>query len=203
MEESVKRWIAFLEAALTVSFLLVACLLCGCDISPPLSETSQALLSAVERSDVQRASNAISAGARLDATNSHGLTALHQAVLTGQVDMVRLLLDRGANADIRGNHGWTPLHIAADLDRIEIASLLLAHGASVNALDDSKQSPVLHTAYNGSVYTAMLLIGHGGNPDIPRADGETPLSLARASESIPDPLRKATIILVLERASRR
>jgi len=64
--------------------------------------------------------------------NAYGYTALYQAVLYGQLDMVELLLANGA--DIKGmddNH--SPLALARAQggemqERLEIANLLLLHG---------------------------------------------------------------------------
>lgn len=41
-----------------------------------------------------------------------GLAALHEAVLSGNLECVKLLIKYGADIHQRDETGWTPLHIA-------------------------------------------------------------------------------------------
>lgn len=41
-----------------------------------------------------------------------GLAALHEAVLSGNLECVKLLVKYGADIHQRDEAGWTPLHIA-------------------------------------------------------------------------------------------
>lgn len=41
-----------------------------------------------------------------------GLAALHEAVLSGNLECVKLLVRYGADVHQRDDTGWTPLHIA-------------------------------------------------------------------------------------------
>ena len=41
-----------------------------------------------------------------------GLAALHEAVLSGNLECVKLLVKYGADIHQRDETGWTPLHIA-------------------------------------------------------------------------------------------
>jgi ankyrin repeat protein len=58
-------------------------------------------------------------------------TPLHQAVLAGREEVVRLLLERGARLDIKDRiHNSTPLGWALYSERAELADFLRAQGAS-------------------------------------------------------------------------
>jgi len=71
----------------------------------------------------------IERGARLDARNPDGCSALHVAVQAGDTDFTRLLLERGADASSADEGGFTSLHDAAAAGRLDLVELLLAHGA--------------------------------------------------------------------------
>ncbi len=55
-------------------------------------------------------------GARIDARDAYGETALMAAVNCGQLVIARLLLDRGARVDLPGARGRTVLHLAVSAD---------------------------------------------------------------------------------------
>ncbi|KFU85939.1 Protein phosphatase 1 regulatory subunit 27, partial [Chaetura pelagica] len=48
----------------------------------------------------------------LDTIYPSGMAALHEAVLTGNLDCVKLLVRYGADIHQKDEHGWTPLHMA-------------------------------------------------------------------------------------------
>lgn len=54
----------------------------------------------------------VKAGARVDAKNSDGSTALHGGVFFGQAEAVKLLIDSGADVTIANRSGDTPLRSA-------------------------------------------------------------------------------------------
>lgn len=50
-----------------------------------------------------------------------GLAALHEAVLSGNLECVKLLVKYGADIHQRDEAGWTPLHIACSDGYADIA----------------------------------------------------------------------------------
>lgn len=50
-----------------------------------------------------------------------GMAALHEAVLTGNMECVKLLIKYGADVHQRDENGWTPLHMACSDGFPEIA----------------------------------------------------------------------------------
>lgn len=50
-----------------------------------------------------------------------GMAALHEAVLTGNMEVVKLLVKYGADVHQRDEDGWTPLHMACSDGYPEIA----------------------------------------------------------------------------------
>jgi len=63
------------------------------------------------------------------ARNAAKVTALHAAVSSNQLAIVRWLLDAGADVDARQQMDYTPLMGAAANARLDIIDLLLARGA--------------------------------------------------------------------------
>ncbi|NXK90153.1 PPR27 phosphatase, partial [Formicarius rufipectus] len=77
----------------------------------------------------------------LDTIYPSGMAALHEAVLTGNLDCVKLLVKYGANIHQRDENGWTPLHMACSDGYADIARYLLSLGASLDATTDDGEKP--------------------------------------------------------------
>jgi uncharacterized protein len=70
-------------------------------------------------------------GALVTSRNQNGGTALHDAALSGNAEVVALLLDHGAAIDEREQEsGATPLMMAASMGCGDVVTLLLKRGAS-------------------------------------------------------------------------
>lgn len=90
-------------------------------------------------------------GARVDAADESGQTALHWAAVHGDVAMLALLLAHGANANAAASHGYdammagsTPLHAAVRFGApLEAVRLLLDHRADPNARTTLGLTPIM------------------------------------------------------------
>ncbi|XP_031718213.1 protein phosphatase 1 regulatory subunit 12B [Anarrhichthys ocellatus] len=78
---------------------------------------------------------------RVDTIFHSGMAALHEAVLTGNMEVVKLLVKYSADVHQRDEDGWTPLHMACSDGYPEIASYLLLMGASTEAENESGEKP--------------------------------------------------------------
>lgn len=99
-------------------------------------------LSAVTSGDVEEVKKLLAKGADINHQNVDGLTALHQACIDENYDLVNFLVDHGARLDIRDNEGWSALHAAASCGSVEIAQCLIDHGADVSAVNNEGELPL-------------------------------------------------------------
>nr|XP_019566515.1 PREDICTED: protein phosphatase 1 regulatory subunit 12C isoform X1 [Rhinolophus sinicus] len=82
------------------------------------------------------------ARAVLDSTNADGISALHQACIDENLEVVHFLVEQGATVNQADNEGWTPLHVAASCGYLDIARYLLSHGANIAAVNSDGDLPL-------------------------------------------------------------
>ena len=71
-------------------------------------------------------------GAKMEAQDDDGGTALFYAVQYSRQPLVALLLEQGANVNATTKKGKTPLMVAVEEDAEEIAEMLIQKGADLN-----------------------------------------------------------------------
>ena len=82
----------------------------------------------------------------VNAKDKYGVTALIDASLKGQKEIVELLILEGADLNARDNQGDTALMNAALKGRIEIVELLISNGADVSVKDKSGNTALIESA---------------------------------------------------------
>ena len=118
--------------------------------------------------------------------------SIHEAVMHGNVEVVKKHLAAGTDVNARGEDvGTPPLHIAALVGSNEIVELLITKGADVNAKDKYGSTPLLRTAREGHKEVAEMLIAKGADVNVKDFYG-TPLDRAidRKRTETADLLRK-------------
>ncbi|XP_069057900.1 protein phosphatase 1 regulatory subunit 12C [Pleurodeles waltl] len=78
----------------------------------------------------------------LNSTNVDGISALHQACIDENLEVLEFLVNHDADVNQADNEGWTPLHVAASCGYMEIAEYLLKHGANIAAVNCDGNVPV-------------------------------------------------------------
>ncbi|XAR50936.1 hypothetical protein NMG60_11005404 [Bertholletia excelsa] len=128
----------------------------------------------------------------LTGTTAHGgLTGLHVAAASGQIQVLSMLLDRSANPDVLNRHKQTPLTVAAMHGNISCAERLIEAGADILMFDSLRGRTCLHyAAYYGhpDCLQAILSAAHSSRVanswgfarfvNIRDKNGATPLHLA-------------------------
>ncbi|KAE8443682.1 hypothetical protein EG329_001454 [Mollisiaceae sp. DMI_Dod_QoI] len=102
----------------------------------------------------------IDEGADLNGTDKEGKTALHRAIMNGDVSSVGLLLSsaRRVNLKLEDSRGWTSLRWAAAHGHVSIVEMLLGSGAEIDAQDKDGWSALRWAAQRGHQRIVELLI---------------------------------------------
>ncbi|MGH0149866.1 UNVERIFIED_CONTAM: hypothetical protein FKN15_025213 [Acipenser sinensis] len=77
----------------------------------------------------------------LDTIYLSGMAALHEAVLSGNLECVKLLVKYGADIHQKDENGWTPLHMACSDGYPHIARYLISLGAKADAVNEGGEKP--------------------------------------------------------------
>lgn len=147
-----------------------------------------AVLAAAAAGDLAMLELLLARGARLDAVDVHGRTALHHAV-SGKPEVVALALARGARLDAQDALGYTALHRAilyparSPEHQLAIIDQLLAARAPLEAIDKKGLTPLLalfeceSCTQSEPLRERLIAAGASVNVKDP-SSGVTPLHLA-------------------------
>jgi ankyrin repeat protein len=143
------------------------------------------LLDAVKRGDVAAVQAQLKAGADPNAAQGDGLTPLHLAAQTGNLEITRILLSGRASVSAKTRLGdYTPLHLAAGGGHTTVVAALIDAGADVNAVTKYTGVAPLHLAAKavGAETVVKTLIERGAQVNVREtAAGQTPLMFAAAA----------------------
>ena len=118
---------------------------------------------------------------------STGMTALHHAAKTDQLEITKILMAHGADSSTSDSQGSNALHHALDGSDVRCLDFLLRQGADTS-LQDMEGMSVLHlAAQDGNVQALSILLDGPVDPasvsEHKTKDGRTPLLCASASNS--------------------
>ena len=135
---------------------------------------------AAQQGDVEAVKQLLAANADLDEKDEEfRWTPLQHAIMSGQLDVVRILIKYNSDIHVRDDNGCTLLHLAQTK---EIAELLINEGANINANGPSKSSPLSSAASDGNKEVAEFLIRQGANVNSIDILGATPLHEAASAD---------------------
>lgn len=151
-----------------------------------VSVEHNALVQAVLNGDLEEVKARVMMRARVNVRDKayDGITPLHAAVETGNVEIVQYLLSRGAKINIRDFQKRTPLMMLDEDATPEMFQLLLTYGAKVK-LVDKEGNTVLHhfAAYDEQGDMIRTLVNYGVDVNALNKEGKTSLMVAAENES--------------------
>lgn len=116
----------------------------------------------------------------VDIANGKDETALMQAALLGDMEVVKLLLARKAEVN---KPGWTPLHYACTAGHLEVVKLLIERSAFIDAQSPNRTTPLMMAARHRHTTIVRYLIEQGADPTQRNEAGLSAADyLARAEE---------------------
>lgn len=152
-----------------------------------LSESVErnALVMAVMNEDLEEVQNLITRGAKLNSRDKglEGITPLHAAIETGNIEIMQLLLAYGAKPNSRDYQKRTPLMMLDEDGEKEMVRILIAYGANPGLVDAQKNSVLHHFAEFDEPEMMRYLIEHGANPNGRNKAGRTPLMIAAENDN--------------------
>lgn len=144
-----------------------------------------ALVSAVMDEDAEEVENLIRLGRKLNARDKtrEGMTPLHAAIETGNIEIMQLLLAYGAKPNSRDFQKRTPLMVMDEDTEQEMVRLMLAWGADIRLVDAEKNTVLHHFAQFDEPEMMSYLIGQGADPNARNKAGRTPLMVAAENDN--------------------
>jgi ankyrin repeat protein len=125
-------------------------------------------------------------GGDVNAAQGDGMTALHWAASSNDVELLEMLIHAGGNlrAATRIN-GYTPLFLAARSGHVAAVKTLLQGGADPKATSVTGTTPLMLAAASGSVEAVSTLLDAGADINAKEtAREETPLMFAAARNRV-------------------
>lgn len=148
-------------------------------------ENRNALVAAVLDEDVEEVRSLIARGSKLNARDRSldGMTPLHAAIETGNIEIMQYLLAHGAKPNSRDYQRRTPLMMMdEDIDR-EMVRILLSYGADIRLADSAKNTVLHHFAEFDEPEMMRFLIEHGADSNARNKQRQTPLMIAAENDN--------------------
>jgi ankyrin repeat protein len=149
-------------------------------------ESTNPLVEAVLREDLEDVKARVMMRARINSRDKgyDGMSPLHAAVETGNLEIAKFLLERGARPNIRDFQKRTPIMMLDEDASPAMLDLLLRYGAKIQLVDKERNTVLHHfAAYDGQEDMLRLLINQGVAVNAVNKAGETALMVAVENES--------------------
>ncbi|HJS74076.1 MAG TPA: ankyrin repeat domain-containing protein, partial [Vicinamibacteria bacterium] len=148
-----------------------------------VSKSSSPVADAVQAGDRESARSLLKDGADVNAAQGDGMTALHWAALSNDVETAEMLLYAGANVKAATRLGaQTPLILACRNGNAAVVETLLNGGADPNLPTGTGATPLMLAAGSGNASAVRALLARGAAVNARESlRGETALMFAAAA----------------------
>lgn len=121
------------------------------------------LMLAIAGNDAKKASQLIQEGASVNYRDASGANSLSEAILSGNVEILKMVIGAKADLDARFDKEWTALMLAAHRNQPEMVRLLLESGANSILKNDAGLTALQIAEVTGNTATAEILRAFGKN----------------------------------------
>ncbi len=111
---------------------------------------------------------------------------LFDAVVSGQLPVVRRFVEQGSSLNIRRKGNSTPLMYAISNANLKMVSFLIEHGADVNASNDIGQTPLMIAATVGHKQIVEELVHAGADMKAVDQEGRSAIAWAASRGDFPE-----------------
>jgi uncharacterized protein len=151
--------------------------------SERIQQWNLALMAAVAAGDIGSIKSALDNGAKVNAGDREGMTALAQAALRGDPNVVKFLIENGADVNSADIFGATPLIQASWAGHADVVEILVASGANPNikstlevpSMKKKGVNALMAASMNGSTEVVQMLLNREVKLNQQDAEGQTAL----------------------------
>ena len=115
------------------------------------------LMLAIAAKDIFNAKRLLNEGANVNYRDDSGANSLSEAVLSGNVELLRLVIQANAKLDAKFDKGWTALMIATHHNQKDLVRVLLESGADPQVRNDAGVTALQIAELSGNAAIAELL----------------------------------------------
>lgn len=116
--------------------------------------------------------------------DQEGKSALHAAVISGVLDMVKELVSYGFDINAKDSVGLTPLALATLIGKLDVVQYLIAAGVDFNAQDKNGWCPLTIAMEQGDLEISHCLIDIGADVNIRGSMGWTPFTIVLRTSNL-------------------
>jgi ankyrin repeat protein len=152
-------------------------------LSVGITAAESPVADAAARGDRDAVKSLLKQAADVNAAQGDGMTALHWAAMSGDVELAQMLIVAGANVKATTRLGsYTPLYLASQQGHGNVVQALINAGGDVKTGTPNGTTPLMVAAASGDVDAVRALVEAGA--DVNAKDGvraQTPIIYAAAS----------------------
>lgn len=116
------------------------------------------MIAGAERGEIVTVRKALEDGARINARDQRGRSALLAATQRNEIDVARLLIREGADVDAKDFVQDSPFLSAAADGRVEILKLILAADPDLKDINRERNNALILAAHHGDAAAVKLLL---------------------------------------------
>lgn len=149
------------------------------------ADVNEELFQAARSGSVKDMQTALSSGAKINAEDLLGETALFYAIDECRTEAAKMLIDKGAKLDFLTKVNYTPLMKACAEGCLDIVQLLINEGVNVNRAEPKKKyTPLIKATQFNKLDVIKLLVENGAEIDLADKFGNTPLMIATQNDYV-------------------